>query len=74
MELVASQSDEGGAVPTAIVRTREELEAARERLLSRVGMDKDTLYDLGRNFQLRPDESEIYETLRAIDYLLGDDE
>ena len=64
---------EGTAVPTAIVKTRDELIAWRDELLGRVRMDKDTLYDLGRNFELRPDERAVYETVRSIDYLLGDD-
>ena len=59
---------------TAIVKTREELLEWRDRLLERVHMDKDTLYELGRNFDLRPDERNIYEMIRSIDYLLGDDD
>ncbi|GIJ23479.1 hypothetical protein [Micromonospora lutea] len=61
-------------MPTAIVKTRDELLAWREALLRRVSMDKETLYDLGRNFDLRPDERAVYETVRSIDYLLGEDE
>ncbi len=62
-------------MPTAIVKTREELEAWRDRLLSKIpaGMDKEEFYDLGRNYELRTDERAVYETLRTIDYLLGDD-
>ncbi|WBB78992.1 hypothetical protein O7606_22810 [Micromonospora sp. WMMD882] len=59
---------------TAIVKTREELIEWRQRLLDRVHMDKDTLYELGRNFDLRPDERNIYEMVRSIGYLLGDDD
>jgi hypothetical protein len=58
---------------TAIVKTREELLEWRTELLGKVRMDKETLYKLGREFQLRPDERNIYETVRTIDYLLGDD-
>ncbi|MEV4534578.1 hypothetical protein AB0J82_12190 [Asanoa sp. NPDC049518] len=36
-------------------------------------MGKDEFYDLGRNYELRADERAVYETLRTIDYLLGDD-
>ena len=57
----------------AIVKTREELLAWREDLLRRVNMDKETLYNLGRDFELRPEERNIYELVRSIDYLLGDD-
>ncbi|BCJ59986.1 hypothetical protein [Micromonospora endophytica] len=59
---------------TAIVKTPEELREWRARLLDRVHMSKETLYDLGRNFELRPDERNVYEMVRSIDYLLGDDE
>lgn len=37
-------------------------------------MNKETLYDLGRNFDLRADERSVYEMVRSIDYLLGDDD
>ncbi|MET8253564.1 hypothetical protein [Micromonospora sp. NPDC005197] len=30
--------------------------------------------DLGRNFDLRADERSVYEMVRCIDYLLGDDD
>lgn len=57
-----------------IVKTREELLAQREELLANVRMTKARLYELGRDFDLRPDERTVYETLRSIDYLLGEDE
>ncbi|MET8039774.1 hypothetical protein ABZU25_02785 [Micromonospora sp. NPDC005215] len=59
---------------TAIVRTQQELQEWRARLLERVHMSKETLYDLGRNFELRADERSVYEMVRSIDYLLGDDD
>ncbi|MEV4763267.1 hypothetical protein AB0J89_11580 [Micromonospora chokoriensis] len=58
---------------TAIVKTPEQLREWRTRLLARVHMNKETLYELGRNFELRPDERSVYEMVRSIDYLLGDD-
>jgi hypothetical protein len=57
-----------------IVKTRDDLIAWRRELLCQVNMDKETLYALGRSFELRPDERSIYETVRSIDYLLGEDE
>jgi len=59
---------------TAIVKTPQELREWRSRLLDRVHMSKETLYDLGRNFELRADERSVYEMVRSIDYLLGDDD
>ncbi|MET8372781.1 hypothetical protein [Micromonospora profundi] len=59
---------------TAIVKTPDELRRWRARLLERVHMNKETLYDLGRNFELRPDERNVYEMVRSIDYLLGDED
>ncbi|MCX5120164.1 hypothetical protein ACGFIE_27630 [Micromonospora sp. NPDC049275] len=59
---------------TAIVKTPQELREWRARLLERVHMNKETLYDLGRNFELRADERSVYEMVRSIDYLLGDDD
>ncbi|MBG6100939.1 hypothetical protein PSH03_000851 [Micromonospora sp. PSH03] len=59
---------------TAIVKTQQELREWRARLLERVHMNKETLYDLGRNFELRADERSVYEMVRSIDYLLGDDD
>jgi hypothetical protein len=64
----------GHAMATAIVKTREELETWRAELLGGLRMTKETLYDLGRNFELRTDERSVYETVRSIDYLLGEDE
>ncbi|MFC0526828.1 hypothetical protein [Phytohabitans kaempferiae] len=58
---------------TAIVKTREELLEWRDRLLNQVGMSKERLYDLGRDFDLQPEQRKIYELVRSIDYLLGDD-
>ncbi|GAB3952038.1 hypothetical protein [Micromonospora vulcania] len=59
---------------TAIVKTPEQLREWRARLLERVHMSKETLYDLGRDFELRADERSVYEMVRSIDYLLGDDD
>ncbi|MEU8284585.1 hypothetical protein AB0C01_09620 [Micromonospora sp. NPDC048905] len=59
---------------TAIVKTPQQLREWRARLLERVHMSKETLYDLGRNFELRADERSVYEMVRSIDYLLGDDD
>lgn len=61
-------------MPTAIVKTRDELLEWRRELLDRVRhLSEAELYELGRNFDLRSDERSVYETLRSIDYLLGDD-
>ncbi|BCB81012.1 hypothetical protein GCM10022251_61230 [Phytohabitans flavus] len=58
---------------TAIVKTSEELREWRDRLLNQVGMSKERLYDLGREFELLPEQRGVYELIRSIDYLLGDD-
>ena len=59
---------------TAIVKTREELLEWKRQLLAQVKhLSEHELYELGAHWELRSDERDVYETLRSIDYLLGDD-
>lgn len=56
----------------AIVKTRAELIEWRERVLAKVSMPKERLYELAENCQLRPDERAIFELVRTIDEFVGD--
>lgn len=58
---------------TTIVKTREELLARREELLRIVRMNQQELYERAETYTLTQDEHNIYETVRSINYLLGDD-
>jgi hypothetical protein len=51
----------------------DDLRQRRARLLSHVGMDWEHLRALADAYQLDTDERNVYETIRGIDYLLGDD-
>lgn len=57
----------------AISLTREELLQRRENLLQLAGMPYEELKELADAYLLRHDERGIYEGLRSIKYLLGED-
>lgn len=61
---------------TAIVRTEAELRRWRETLLAELpaGMDEETLFELGREWDLEPGPRQTYNTLASIYYLLGEAE
>jgi hypothetical protein len=56
-----------------IIKTPAELERQREDLLNRVGTTYEELRERAECYQLTADERNIWETLRTIDYLLGDE-
>lgn len=58
---------------TTISMTRDELLQQRQTLLDRTGMTYEQLREAALAYTLRPAERNAYETIRAIDYLLGDD-
>lgn len=55
-----------------IVKTPEELRAWRTELLQRARMSYEELRDRADSGALGPEERDIYETVRSIDYLLSD--
>jgi hypothetical protein len=60
-------------MPTVIHRTREELEAQRAGLLSRVGMTYDELAERASMYSLSMHELDVWHTIEDIDYLLEGD-
>ena len=56
-----------------IVKSRDEFRAQREELLQRVGMTYEELDEGAREYLLDADQRSIWETIRSIDFLLGDD-
>jgi len=59
---------------TTVLRvTPEELHEDRARLLSRTTLSWDELRDLAEAYALSADERNIYEGIRAIDFLLAGD-
>jgi hypothetical protein len=52
--------------------SREELVSWRQRLLDSVGLTYEQLHYFALDWDLRPDERDVYETIRSIDYLLDD--
>lgn len=56
-----------------IVKTPAELRAERDELLRRAGTGYDDLRDRAESYQLTASERNIWETIRTIDYLLGDE-
>jgi hypothetical protein len=60
---------------TSVVEvTVEQLRAQRAQLLDRVRMDWPRLVELAEAYALDAEERNIYDSIRAIDYLLDDDE
>jgi alpha-ketoglutarate-dependent taurine dioxygenase len=57
---------------SVIVKTQEELRRQRDELLDRASTTYDGLRERAESYQLTPEERNIWETLRTIDYLLGD--
>ena len=56
--------------PTVIRKTREELEAQREKLLSESRLSHDELRDRAEDYTLSMDERMTLNTIEGIDYLL----
>jgi hypothetical protein len=56
-----------------IVKSREGYEARREELLQRVGMTYEELDERAREYLLTATERSVWETIRSIDFLLGND-
>lgn len=53
--------------------TAEELQARRAELLDRLAMSWDRATELADQYALETRERNIYETIRAIDFLIGDE-
>jgi hypothetical protein len=58
---------------SVIVKTPAELRRQRKELLSRAGTTYEELRERAECYQLTAEERNIWETLRTIDYLLGDE-
>lgn len=58
---------------TAIVKTPAELRQWRADLLAEASIPEDVLRERGTDGQREPEHYDIYETVRSIDYLLGED-
>jgi hypothetical protein len=58
---------------SAIVVSAEQLHAQREELLRKGGIDYEELKRRAKLYTLRADERAIWESIRGIDFLLGDD-
>lgn len=54
-------------------KTEAELRAWRERTLDKTPLSGKELKERGESFQLYGRDSLIYDTLKGIDYLLGED-
>jgi hypothetical protein len=57
---------------TAVRMSSEELRQLRQKLLDEVNMTYEQLHELAREYALRSEERAAYETIRGIDYLLGE--
>jgi hypothetical protein len=57
---------------TAISMNTEELRQRRQELLDEVHMTYEELRERALAYTLRPEERAAYETVRSIDYLLGE--
>jgi hypothetical protein len=58
---------------SVIVKSPADLRRQREDLLNRVGSTYDELRERAESYQLTADERNVWETLKTIDYLLGDE-
>lgn len=56
------------------MRSREELREQRADLLRRANMSFEELDEAAQEFVLNADQRAIWETVRTIDFLLGDDD
>jgi hypothetical protein len=57
---------------TATSMSHEELLQRRQELLDQVHMTYEELRDRALAYTLRPEERDVYEAVRSIDYLLRD--
>lgn len=62
---------EAGTVGNVIVKSETELREWREQLLREAGMPYDELDDRAKEFAVTEDQLNIWETIRSIDFLLG---
>jgi hypothetical protein len=62
------------AVGTVIDVSAKDLRAQRKALLARVNVPWERLVELARAYALEAEERNIYDSVMAIDYLLGDDD
>lgn len=60
--------------PRVLEPSREELEARRQRLLERAGMSRDELEAAATAGTLRGDQFWVWEDIRSIEFLLGEDD
>lgn len=58
--------------PTVIKMTREECEAKRREWIAESGLDEETFRSRGENFQLYPEHQILFESVKGMDYLLGE--
>lgn len=54
-------------------KSAAELAVELEQALGRAGMDYDTLAELASRYMLTPEELEVWDEVRAIRFLLGDE-
>ncbi|HET8681252.1 MAG TPA: hypothetical protein VFM54_05190 [Micromonosporaceae bacterium] len=59
---------------SVVMRSREELREQRADLLRRANMSFEELDEAAQEFVLNADQRAIWETVRTIDFLLGDDD
>lgn len=64
---------EGAVMATVIRMSRDELAHRRQMLLESVGMTYEELRERALTYTLRSEERVAYETIRSIDYLLGNE-
>lgn len=70
---LARLAESEGIPPVRVIeKSREQLQADRARLIAASGMSEAMLFERGKAFELYPEHRAIYETVTAIDFLLGD--
>lgn len=57
---------------TVVGRSEDELRAERDTLLNRAGLDEAELRERAHYYQLTPEQMDILDAIRGIDYLLDD--
>ena len=60
--------------PRVLEPSRSELEARRERLLERLGMDRDELDRAAESGALTGEQYWLLEDIRSVEFLLGSDD
>ncbi len=60
--------------PRVLEPSRSELEARRERLLERLGMDRDELERAAESGALTGEQYWLLEDIRSVEFLLGSDD